>query len=171
MNNNFKKYINFILPIIILLFARSAQAVCPVCVVAVGAGVGLSRYLGVDDIISGLWIGGFIVSMIIWTIDYLQKKKIEFYGRKILVILLFYIFSVGPLWRSEIIGHPLNKIWGIDKLMLGIGTGSIFFLLAVFFNNFLKKKNSGKVYFPFQKVTVPIATIAILSGIFYFLTY
>lgn len=34
-----------------------AQAVCPVCTVAVGTGVGLSRWLGVDDTITGLWLG------------------------------------------------------------------------------------------------------------------
>jgi hypothetical protein len=68
------------------------------------------------------------------------------------------------------IGHPLNTIWGMDKLVLGIILGSIFFLLAVYLNNFLKKKNNGKVYFPFQKVVIPVITLAILSVIFYFLT-
>ncbi len=30
------------------------KAVCPVCTVAIASGVGLCRYLGIDDLISGL---------------------------------------------------------------------------------------------------------------------
>ena len=40
-----------------LFFAIPAKAICPVCTVAVGAGIGLSRWLGIDDSITGLWIG------------------------------------------------------------------------------------------------------------------
>ena len=165
-----KKYLRVLLPTAIFLFARGAQAVCPVCVVAVSACVGLSQYLGIDDTISGLWIGGLLVSMISWTIDWLKRKNIKFYFRKILVIGLFYVFTIGPLYKSEMIGHPANKLWGMDKLLLGIILGSIFFLLAVFLNSYLKKKNGGKVFFPFQKVVVPVVMLGILSGIFYFLT-
>ncbi|HRZ29924.1 MAG TPA: hypothetical protein P5052_04275 [Candidatus Paceibacterota bacterium] len=32
----------------------TSQAVCPVCTVAIASGVGLCRYLGIDDLISGL---------------------------------------------------------------------------------------------------------------------
>ncbi len=32
---------------------------CPVCSISIGVGVGLCRYLGIDDLISGVWIGGF----------------------------------------------------------------------------------------------------------------
>ncbi len=166
-----KKYLRILLPTVTFLFARSAQAVCPVCVVAVSACVGLSQYLGIDDTISGLWIGGLLISMIIWTIDWLRRKNIKFYFRKILVAGLFYVFTIGPLYRSEMIGHPANKLWGMDKLLLGIISGSIFFLVAVFLNAYLKKKNGGKVFFPFQKVAVPVAMLGILSSIFYFLTY
>ncbi|MFA6160484.1 MAG: hypothetical protein WC678_05405 [Parcubacteria group bacterium] len=170
MNNKFKNYIKLFFSTVILFFAHSAQAVCPVCVVAVSACVGLSQYLGIDDTISGVWIGGLLISMIIWTIDWLKRKNIKFYFRKILVAGLFYVFTIGPLYKSEMIGHPANKLWGIDKLLLGIIFGSIFFLIAVFLNSCLKKKNNDKVFFPFQKVVVPVAMLGILSGIFYFLT-
>lgn len=166
----FRKYLRILLSGVIFLFAHSAQAVCPVCVVAVSACVGLSQYLGIDDTISGLWIGGLLISMIIWTIDWLKRKNIKFYFRKILVAGLFYVFTIGPLYRSGIIGHPANKFWGIDKLLLGIILGSILFLVAIFLNSYLKKKNDGKVFFPFQKVVVPVVILVISSGIFYFLT-
>jgi hypothetical protein len=159
-----------ILSVGILSLARSAQAVCPVCTIAVASCVGLSQYLGIDDAVAGVWIGGFTVSLIAWTIDYLNRKNIRFYGRKILVILAMYIMVVWPLQYKELIGHPSNKLWGFDKLLLGIFAGSVFFIFGNIANWYLKKKNGGRVYFPFQKVVLPVAFLAILSGVFYWLT-
>ena len=54
---SFRKLFYFSLPALLALVALPAQAVCPVCIVAVGAGLGLSEYLGIDDTIAGVWIG------------------------------------------------------------------------------------------------------------------
>jgi len=62
-------------------------------------------------------------------------------------------------------GHPQNKLWGMDKLLAGIIVGSVVFILSVLFNDFLKKKNQGKVYFPFQRVVIPILFLIIASYI------
>jgi len=81
----------FLLALFILLFSflifDQTRAFCPVCTVAVGAGVGLCRYLGIDDLISGAWIGGLLMSLTLWTIEWLNKKKIKFLFRKILVFV------------------------------------------------------------------------------------
>jgi len=152
------------------LLAGSAQAVCPVCTIAVGAGVGFSRYLGIDDTITGLWIGGLTVSMIIWTINWFDKKNIHFKGRKIITMIGYYALIVVPLYFMKNIWHPLNTLWGINKLLLGIILGGIFFLGGVKYYDYLKEKNGGKAYFPFQKVAMPVGVLLILSLIFYFLT-
>ena len=150
--------------------ALPAQAVCPVCTVAVGAGLGLSRWLGIDDTITGIWIGGLTVSLIGWTINWLNKKNIVFYGRKIAITLGYYALIIGPLYYQEIIGHELNKLWGVDKLILGVITGSLGFLSFALWYEKLKQKNNGHAYFPLQKVAMPVGILAILSLIFYFLT-
>jgi len=148
-------------------FAFSVKAVCPVCVVAVGSGVGLCRWLGIDDTISGLWIGGLIVSITLWTLDWMNKKKIFFKFRNILIWISYYLLTIWPLFSFNIMGHPLNKVWGIDKLLIGIIVGSLVFLFSVFLNGHLKKKNGGKVYFPYQKVVIPVVLLLIFSLIFY----
>jgi len=142
---------------------------CPICTIAVGAGVGLCRYLGIDDLISGTWIGGFLMSLTIWTIDWLNKKKIRFLFRKILVFAFWYGITIFPLYLLSIMGHPENKFLGIDKLIFGIISGSIIFLISVFVHNFLIKKNNGKSYFPFQKVVIQVLFLVVLSLIFYFI--
>ncbi|MCX6763391.1 MAG: hypothetical protein NTZ97_01490 [Candidatus Moranbacteria bacterium] len=156
--------------LLLLLIASPAQAVCPVCTVAVGAGIGLSRWLGIDDVITGLWIGGLTVSMIMWTINWLNKKKWHFKGREIYSILGYYVIIVLPLYFMKSVWHPLNTLWGINKLLLGIILGSVFFFAGAVYYNYLKKKNDGHAYFPFQKVAMPILPLIILSLIFYFIT-
>jgi hypothetical protein len=156
-----------LLSIFLLLPLTAAKAVCPICTVAVCASVGLSRWLGVDDTITGLWIGGVAVSVIIWTIDWLKRKNIRFYGRKILVTIGYYVMIIGPLYYYNMIGHPLNKIWGVDKLLFGIIVGTIGFIIGVLLNEYLKKNNNNQVYFPFQKVVMPIGLLAILNIVLY----
>jgi hypothetical protein len=151
----------------LIFFPKFVFAFCPVCTVTVGTGVGLCRYLGIDDLISGIWIGGFLMSLVIWTIEWLEKKKIKFLFRKPLVLIFWYAIAIWPLSTFEIIGHPQNKFLGIDKLIFGIVSGSIAFLLSLLSQKFLLKKNKGKVFFPFQKVVIPISFLVILSLIFY----
>ena len=155
-----------------LLMAKQALAVCPICTIAVGAGVGLSRWLGIDDSITGLWIGGLTVSMVTWTLSWFDKKNVRFRGRTAATIIGYYLLIVVPLYFMGIMGNPLNTICdcGLDKLLIGIVVGSIAFWFGAewYFN--LKEKNDGHAYFPFQKVVMPIAPLIIMSLIFYFLT-
>ncbi len=146
-----------------------ALAVCPVCTVAVGAGLGLSRFLGIDDSISGVWIGGLILSSSLWLVNWLQKKKVTFPTAPFVATAIFYAITVLPLWFTGIIGHPYNKFWGIDKLILGIAFGSLFFLFGVW----LDKKTrilKGQKLFQFQKIAFPTSGLAIISLVFYLLT-
>jgi len=161
------KKILFFFLVLGVFFAGSALAQCPVCTIAVGAGVGLCRYFGIDDTISGTWIGGLLVSLILWTINWLNKKNIHFLFRKILVAIFYYAVTIIPLYAAGIMGNAGNKLFGVDKLLLGMIVGSIAFVLSVWFNNFLKRKNQGKVYFPFQKVVIPLLFLAITSLLFW----
>jgi hypothetical protein len=154
-----------------MLYAALVQAICPLCTIAVSVGIGFSKWLGIDDTITGLWIGGLTVSLIAWTINWLNNKNTHFKGRKILVTLLYYLIIVGPLFYPlHIIGHPLNKLWGMDKLLLGIIIGSISFFVANIWYILLKKRNQGHAYFPLQKVIMPVGLLLILSMVFYFIT-
>lgn len=168
MNKFTKLLILFLLTGLVLV--KKALAICPVCTIAVGAGVGLSRYLGVDDTVSGIWIGGLTVSMIMWTINWFNKKNIRFAGRKIATTVVYYGLIVVPLFYTGLMGHVLNKLWGIDKLLIGIILGSILFLVFGQWYQVLKKKNNGRAYFPFQKVVMPVLPLVILTVIFYFIT-
>ncbi len=142
---------------------------CPVCIVAVGAGVGLCRWLRVDDTISGLWIGGLLAALSIWTYLWLKKKNWSFNFSKVVVPLAYYLTVFVSLYFLGILGHPLNRVLGIDKLVFGTIFGTAIFLASVWLNDFLKSKNQGKIYFPYQKVVIPFVFLLIFSFIFYFI--
>lgn len=169
-----KKFFIYIFLIfgISFLLTEKALAVCPVCAIVVGAGIGLSRWLGIDDSIIGLWIGGLIVTMIIWTLEWFKKKNIHFKGKTAITILGYYILIIVPLYFVKII-HISSadlSLGGTDKLLLGIIVGSVAFYFGASWYDYLKEKNSGQAHFPFQKVVMPVAPLIILSIIFYFLT-
>ena len=156
----------YIISFISLMIVSSATfAVCPLCTFTVGAGIGLGQYCGVNDIVTGLWAGGFIVSMIIFSKDWLQKKSIYFYGCGIVIAVIYYASVIIPLYEMGVMGHELNELWGIDKILLGMIIGSLTFLIGALLYEFLKKNNNNKAYFPFQKVVMPIAPLIILSVI------
>ena len=155
-----------------LLSVKYTFAICPLCTLAVGAGIGFSRWLGIDDSITGLWIGGLVVSLITWTESWFDKKNIHFRWRAVITTIGYYIIVVVPLYFMGIIqpinGNTFSVL--VDKLILGIVVGSVGFWFGAEWYFYLKKQNNGHAYFPFQKVVMPIAPLLVFSIVFYFLT-
>jgi len=143
---------------------------CAVCTAAIIGGLGLSRWLHVDDTVSGVWIGALLVTIIYYTISFLREQKFNFFGRDFIVSLIFYALVFIPLYTGKIIGHPLNRIWGVDKFIVGAFSGSIIFILAVMLYATLKKRNGGHAHFPMEKVTIPVVALLATSYIFYLIT-
>ncbi len=164
-----KVFLFFSLATSYLLLATNSYAVCPVCTIAVGAGLGLSRYLGIDDTITGLWVGGLILSSAFWAADWLHNKKV---GIKLSVLngamsVLFFFVTIIPLYFTDIIGHPYNQVYGLDKLVFGTLFGMVIFLLALALDKQVRKIN-GRQLFVYQKVVFPVTSLAIISLIMYF---
>jgi hypothetical protein len=152
------------------LIANKAEAFCPVCTVAAGAGVGLARWLGIDDTITGLWIGALLTSITFWTANWMSKKGWGFRGLTLLLGIFYVFIVVVPLFYIGVMGHPWNTLWGVDKLGLGMVVGAVFFYIAEKLYHSLKKKNNNHAHFPFEKVVLPVVTMLLLSDIFYFIT-
>lgn len=147
-----------------------AQAVCPVCTFAVGMGIGLSHKLGIDDTITGLWIGALIASSIAWTVNILTRYNIKFIGRKPFIAGAYLLMFLWPLYHYSYIGIPGNTLWGQDKLLLGIIIGIITFTIGCIWYSYQKSRNQGHAQFPFQKVVMPVGLLVLISIIFYCIT-
>lgn len=144
---------------------------CPVCTVTVIAGLGISRLLGIDDVITSIWIGGFILSFSFVTINWIGKKwpKLLISRFSIPIIIVIYLLVLGPLRWNGSIGIARNTLWGIDKVLLGTAIGSAAFLLGIWADRF-ERKTRKKILFPYQKVVFPVLGLIIASAAFYFLT-
>ena len=143
--------------------------VCPVCTVAVAAGIGILEKWGVNNIIIGIWFGALIVSSIAWMIDWMNRKNIHFLFRKILVIVSFYLIFIWPLYIWKIMGLVENQIFGMDNILFGVILGSVIFLLAMISDWYIRKINEDKVAMNYQKVIIPLTFLVIASIIAYLL--
>lgn len=144
---------------------------CQICTVTVIAGLGISRLLGIDDTVASLWIGGLILSLTFVTIDWIDKKWPKFKIKRLQTALfaLMYLLVLLPLKLNGSIGIPGNTFWGVDKIILGVMAGSVFFLIGIWVDKKIRKMR-GKQLFKFQKVALPVISLIIASVLFYFLT-
>lgn len=155
---------------LLALTTKQALAVCPVCTIAVGVGLGISRWLGIDDTVTGVWIGGLIISSGLWMGNWIISKKWKVPYPKLLSVIFLYVFTIVPLWIAKTIGHPKNTLWGIDKILLGIIVGSVAFMVSVWLDQALRKRNNGQVFIYYQKVILPLFLLTVASFTFYLIT-
>lgn len=149
--------------------AQSAFAMCPLCTAAVAGGLGLLERYGVDDVISGLWVGALIVSMIAWTNDFLRKRGWTFRHYRLTMWIGYFALTLVPLYMTDYLFAGKGYFLGIDKLFFGIVVGSLLFAAGGMTYQAYKAKH-GRALFPFQKVVQPVGLVAIATAVFYFLT-
>ncbi|MEN9621845.1 MAG: hypothetical protein RLZZ67_279 [Candidatus Parcubacteria bacterium] len=147
----------------------SAHAMCPICTFAIIGSVGLLEKYGVDDTVSGIWIGAAIISMTLWTIDILRKKNWKFMYYRTLTFLTYAVLTLVPLYNKGYLFSVRPHFLGCDRLALGIVVGAIAFYISVISYK-LRKLKTGHALFPFQKVVEPLLVLTVISGIFYFIT-
>lgn len=147
-----------------LLSVAAANAVCPVCTVAIGAGLEGARLLGVDDIVTGVWAGAMTLVMVFWTAKFLAKKKIQNAAWYVLSVVVWYGF-LAVLYLMPGMEFGANTIFGIDKFMLGAIIGTVTLYSAEMWNAKIRRMNGGKSKFKFQKVIVPFGALITVSGI------
>lgn len=147
--------------------ALPAQAVCPVCTVAVGAGLGVSRYLGIDDLITGLWVGGFGLSAGLWLGEIAGQKWPKLPGPKVVGLLIMTSVVGSILWLSQAPAHLASTVWGIDKMVLGVSLGAGLFAISIAIDRLLRLANQGRVVIYYQKVILPVFLLALASFVLY----
>jgi len=170
-----RKFPIFLLSVYILysifhiLFPPLVKAVCPVCTIAVGAGLGISRALGIDDAVTSVWIGGLILSMSFWLVDWLKRKypQSPLGHYQLLIIIVMYLITLIPLYFGKYIGRPYNSIFSVDKILFGTFWGSLAFMAGIWADRKIRQIK-GKQLFVYQKVIFPVASLIITSVILHF---
>lgn len=99
-----------------LFNASPVSAHCPLCVAGAAVGVSLARYVGVDDSITGIWIGALLGALSFWLFNWLVSKKVKFIAEN----KLFFKPGIYSLvWGAT--------LWSFYKFQLIIRMTQIFF--------------------------------------------
>ncbi len=159
----------------LLALARPVAAHCPLCAAATAGGVAATRLLGVDDTVTGTFVGGFVVSTGLWFNNWLRKKKNggEFLPFQTAIVLLLSVaFTILTFYMAKLIGSPdpAYRIFGIDKLVLGTLVGTAVTIGAFELHKRIKAANNGKVLMPFQGIIVTLLLLAATGAVFFFVT-
>lgn len=153
-------------PIMLAALAPSVSAHCPLCTAAVGAAAVSAKYYGLDVSIIGLLIGAFAISTGLWAGLKIRKEffKLQFP----IIVLASFLLTVAPLLyiSSDTIyvplllfgkaGSILNKVYWVNKVLLGSVIGGLV-ALSAYYSHICIKKINGKVLFPFQGIALTLA--------------
>ena len=158
-----------------LAVAKPVMAHCPLCAAATAGGVAATRFLGVDDAVTGTFIGGFVVSTALWFGTWLKKKR---NGKELMplqsavFVLLSLAFTILTLYLARLIGStdPAYIMFGVDKLVLGTLVGTAVTIGAFELHKRIKAANGGKSIMPFQGVLLALLCLSITGAVFFFVT-
>lgn len=155
-----KKLIAFLsVPGIFLLMPKVAFAHCPLCVAGAAAGVTLTRWVGVDDSITGVWLAAFLGAISFWTDSALSRRKKIPYSKP-LIYIIFFGLTIWSFYKFQLVIR-MTQIFGFDKLTFGMLTGGILFYLV----DLIKIKH----YFNYQRIVISLGSMAALSLAIYIL--
>ncbi len=144
----------------------AANPACAVCTVAVGASLELARHYGVDDTVVGVWAGGLLALLGYWLILWFDKKNWNFWGRDVLLMALS-VGSIGFMYIKDISYMPRPILcFYMDPLLFSTILGAVTFIYVSKFYQWMKARNGGHAHFPFEKVVLPVAALALLSAYF-----
>ena len=152
-----------------VLLVPTALAQCPICIVTVGGGMLIAKKLGVDDFLVSIWISALNTAIAFYLADKFQNDKILF--KKVLsnpwlLSILFLAFTLIYFATTNQIGHPYNKLLGIDKIIFGQVLGMLVMFTGNFLYSYFKSKNGGKAIFPYSKVVFPVGLVLLTTLIF-----
>ncbi|MBQ6438146.1 hypothetical protein IJJ12_02045 [bacterium] len=142
--------------------AAHAQ-VCAVCTVVIGGALGLSQYLGVNDLLSGIWLGALVLALGSF-IGHSVFKKTHVAWHRWTILGSIVTFSYLSLYLLNFFADSPHD-FGMPNLLLGMLIGTIALLLGEATDKLLRrlKNDSGKPFFPFQKVVCPVVCLLIAT--------
>src|SRR3990167_3815662 len=104
----------------LIVILPGVMAHCPLCTAATIVGVGVTRSLGWDDSIVGIFVGAMIVSSALWVNNIFKKRNIG--GNAFLrigsITIATFVLTVLSFYFAGLFG-PANtyRIFGMEKII------------------------------------------------------
>ena len=154
----------------LITITPGVMAHCPLCTAATIIGVGVTRSLGWDDSIVGIFVGAMILSSALWLNNTLKKRNIggSPFLRVSSITLATFVLTILSFYFAGLFG-PANtyRIFGMEKIIFGTFSGAIVSFTAFFISNKVKKKNNGKVLFSYQTMVLTFAVLLLNALLFW----
>lgn len=145
------------------------MAPCAVCVVAIGGGLGISRALGIDDSMTGVWIGALLLAIALFCTNWLKNKWPKFSYAALASFAATYLFTIPFFFIFDLFTLG-GKIFGLSRLLFGMIVGTAFLSIGLYTENALRNlQNDRRAFFPFQKVVVPLVFLILATLLMWFL--
>ena len=152
-----------------LVFAPIASAHCPLCVAGAGVGLSLSRLLGIDDSITGVWLAAFLGAVSFWSESLIKRRELRPKLRPFIYIAVFAA-TIWSFYKFNLVIR-MGQLFGLDKLTFGMILGGAAFYLIDVVDDFVIKRK-GKVFFPYQRIIVTLGGMLALSlGVYILINY
>jgi len=146
------------------MFIPTAYAQCPVCIVTVGGGLFIAKKLGIDNLLTALWISGLNTAISFWFVSYIKKPK--FIKNPFLWTAILFGSTWGYLAASKQMYHKGDTFLHLDKVLVGLIVGMVAWLAGIWLDKLTRKLNGGKIIFFYQKVIIPLFVLLATTGIF-----
>ncbi len=146
------------------------MAHCPLCTAATIIGVGVTRSLGWDDSIVGVFVGAMIVSSALWVNNIFKKRNIG--GNAFLrigsITLATFVLTVLSFYFAGLFG-PANtyRIFGMEKIIFGSLSGAVVSFATFFASNEIKKRNEGRTLFNYQTMALTFGALILNALLFW----
>ena len=139
-------------------------AQCPVCIVTVGGGLLIAKKLGIDNLLTALWISGLNTAISFWFVTFIKKPKIL--KNPLLWTVIMFISTLVYFVTTKQMLHKNNTFLHVDKVLVGLVTGMVMWLIGIGIDKLIRKYNHGKVLFYYQKVIIPLFLLLATTGLF-----
>ena len=149
----------FALPLIALAaVVPTAFAHCPLCTAAVGTGAIVSRFLGLDDTVFGLWVGALVVSS---TIAATKRWKEVIPHQRAMLSAMAIILTVYGLKLGGVLGDLRYMVFGVDKMVIGMVVGGIVTYIMPRISLLLTLRLKRGI--PYQTIVLTVVALTALS--------
>src|SRR3989344_34425 len=157
----------------LIIIMPGVMAHCPLCTAATIVGVGVTRSLGWDDSIVGVFVGAMIVSSALWVNNIFKRRNVG--GNAFLrigsITVATFALTILSFYFAGLFG-PANtyRIFGMEKIIFGTISGAVVSFATFFASNEIKKRNEGRVLFNYQTMVLTLGTL-ILNALLFLMVF
>ena len=162
----------FLLSAFALLLADSAFAHCPLCTIGAGAAAAGAAWLGIDNIVIGIFLGASALAMGLWISRLAKKRYVPF--QKLAISAFSFasiIIPVLPIMQgyssiyvslSGGYGSLLNRTYIINSFLLGSMIGAAMVAISPSISGRITKARGKSVHY--QGIILTFLLLAVAAA-------